>query len=385
MLDYYNLINPYLFLITLIFCYLILEELGWFTRISYNLIPLAEGNGYWLLLIMGISGGIITLGLGNSGSILIWTPIVIKTLKLINFSPKKIILYLIATGLMADVFSPFLPWSNSINYLTITQLNLNPLRYILVMLPLIWIIVLSSIAIFGLYFYPYIPPRYLQIVPKKELFLISNPLYLGGFWVLFSLMISQWFNFSWGLIFVWLCLIILGIIQRWNHPDRRFSFNQKILKQFPFFSIIYSIALFGIIFILSPIINLTYWLSLGLNIIANFGLTSVTIATGFWGMLSSNLTHNLPTIINHIQALQQSTITDNLLKQGIIYGSIIGCTLGAKITPIGSLSTLLWLKILKNNGLKLNFRQYVRVHVIIIIPLLFISLLSATLWLPWLQ
>jgi arsenical pump membrane protein len=386
MLDYYSLIDPYLFLITLIFCYLILEELGWFTRIAYNLIPLAEGNGYWLLVILGIIGGIMTLAFGNSGSILLWTPIVIKTLKLINFSPKKILLYLIATGLMADVFSPFLPWSNPINYLTITGLNINPGRYILVMLPLIWIIVLSSMAIFGLCFYPYIPPRYLQTIPKQNLFIISDSLYYGGLWVLSSVMISQWFNFSWGLMVTWLGLILLTILQRWHQPKSKFIlFNREVIKRFPLFSIIYSIVLLIVsLMLMVKITEINQLLSLFFNFITNWGLTFTTIITGFLGMILSSLTHNMPTMINFLNALQQTTINDNLLQQGIIYGSIIGSTLGAKLTPIGSISTLIWLKILKNHNLKLNLSQYIRIHSIIIIPLLFISLLSLTVWLPWL-
>ena len=68
----------------------------------------------------------------------------------------------------------------------------------------------------------------------------------------------------------------------------------------------------------------------------------------------------------------------------MIYGNLIGCNLGAKITPLGSLSTLLWLNVLAPRGLQISWVYYIRLTFMLTMPVLFVSLLSLAIWLPWL-
>jgi arsenical pump membrane protein len=94
--------------------------------------------------------------------------------------------------------------------------------------------------------------------------------------------------------------------------------------------------------------------------------------------------NNLPTVLINALAIQDARGIEPAVREVMVYANVIGCNIGAKITPIGSLSTLLWLDVLRRKGLRISWGEYVRIALILTIPVLFVSLLSLAIWLPWL-
>jgi arsenical pump membrane protein len=94
-------------------------------------------------------------------------------------------------------------------------------------------------------------------------------------------------------------------------------------------------------------------------------LTAITtIAVG--NALGSNLINNWSMMMVSVSSLG---VVNPLPTPGFIYAAILGADLGPNLTIVGSLSSMLWLVILRQRGLDIRPRQYFRVG-LILTPLL---------------
>ncbi|NEP74578.1 MAG: arsenic transporter [Okeania sp. SIO2G4] len=394
------LVNTTFTLLALITISWILQQKGVFRWFGFHIANWNLGSGKLLFVTLLILVALVSAIFTNYGSTLLFLPIVIEALILLKFTPTEILPFLIACGLVTDISSLPFSISNSVNYIAASTYNISFDSYIIVMLPITFVTITISIIILFFYFWSDIPRKYknfrfrknhleralpaVSIKPKVSLELAEenqnkHNLYLQSEELLESeknhkILVDAWQN---------------------NYRFQDFISQTKFLTNYcfslfklifyPFLPVILFIwAMYIIVFSLSNY-GLTDVIKSLLVQISGWGFSLAIIATGFLSAFISAVCNNLPSSLINILTIKTAPIIDSNISEAMVYATIIGCVVGAKITPIGSLSTLCWFYMMKQHGFQISWKNYCGISLAIILPILFISLLSLIIWLPGMQ
>ncbi|OXR50090.1 arsenical efflux pump membrane protein ArsB [Pusillimonas sp. T2] len=356
---------------------LLLDAAGFFEWAALHMARRGRGNGRYLFVLMVLLGAVVTAFFNNDGAALILTPIVVAMLMALGFSPAATLAYVMAAGFIADAASLPLVVSNLVNIVSADYFNIGFGRYASVMVPVNVVSVTASLIVLMLVFRKDIPRQYdLAHLQPPASVVRDRPVFMAGWLVLALLLVGFFWLEPLGVpvsavAAVGACLLLL-VAGRSPVISTR-----HVLRTAPWHIVVFSMGMYLVVYGLRNA-GLTQWLTDALNMLAGQGLWAATLGTGLLSAVLSALMNNLPTVLIGALSIDASQ-AQGAIREAMVFANVVGSDLGPKMTPIGSLATLLWLHVLARRGVLISWGYYFRVGVVLTAPVLLVTLAALAL------
>ncbi|WP_095144461.1 arsenic transporter [Pseudomonas sp. Irchel s3b6] len=363
--------------VALIIISLLLDEAGLFAWAALHVARWGRGSGRKLFAYMVLLGALVAALFANDGAALILTPIVMSMLLALRFSPVATLAFVMGAGFIADTASLPLVVSNLVNIVSADFFHIGFNRYAAVMVPVNLVAVAATLAVLLWFFRRDIPARYdPHQLDEPKTAIHDKATFFAGWGVLAILLLGCFALEPLGIpisAISALCAALLLMIAGRGH---RIS-TRKVMKGAPWHIVIFSLGMYLVVYGLRNA-GLTAQLAGWLDVFAQYGVWGAAMGTGLLTALLSSIMNNLPTVLIGALSIDASQAT-GVVKEAMIYANVIGSDLGPKITPIGSLATLLWLHVLQRKGIRIGWGYYFKVGIVLTLPVLLVTLAALAL------
>ncbi len=348
---------------------MVLDEIGFFEWAAIKMTRLSRGSGNLMFVNILLLGAFVAALFANDGAALILTPILLANMRYLNMDKRAIFAFLLAGGFIGDSASNPLVISNLTNIVTADYFKIGFFEYAKAMFLPNLLSIIASVAILWLFFRKSIPkqididslPKASTVIKNQTMFKLSW-LFLGL--LLIGYFIGDLYHIPVSVFALGGALIFLAIAAKYKAVKPLMT-----LKIAPWQVVWFSIGLYVVIYglknagLTDEIASILLWLKAQ-------GHSAYVIGTGFVSAILSAIMNNMPTIM--VMDIAVDKINDSFLA----YANILGANLGPKMTPIGSLATLLWLHVLEKKGVKIGWGEYMKIGLVVTPPVLFIALLG---------
>lgn len=356
---------------------LLLDKAGFFEWAALHVARWGGGHGRRLFLLLVLLGAAVAALFANDGAALILTPIVVAMLAALRFPPKATLAFVMAAGFIADTASLPLVVSNLVNIVSSDYFDIGFARYASVMGPVNLVSVAATLAALAWFFRKEIPAHYdVTQLRRPEDAIHDRATFFAGWWVLALLLVGFFWLDQAGIpisaVAAAGAVLLLAVAARGHRISTR-----AVLRGAPWQVVVFSLGMYLVVYGLRNA-GLTGYLTALLDRCAEHGVWGAALGTGFITAILSSVMNNMPTVLVGALAIDASS-AQGVVREAMIYANVIGADLGPKITPIGSLATLLWLHVLASKDIRISWGYYFRVGIVLTLPILLVTLCALAL------
>ncbi|WP_424688357.1 arsenic transporter [Halarcobacter ebronensis] len=348
---------------------MVLDEIGFFEWCAIKMAKLSRGNGHLMFVYALLLGSFVSALFANDGAALILTPILLAKMRILKLNAKTILAFLLAGGFISDSASLPFVFSNLTNIVTANYFDIGFLEYLSKMFVPYVVSTVVTISFLWVFLRKDIPKEIDVSLLKNPDEVLKNKTLFKFSWVFLALLLVGYFvGDSYDLpvsVFALGGGLIFLAIASYTKSARAWL----TIKTAPWQVVWFSIGLYIVVYGLKNA-GLTDYLASILQDLVQRGDVIAILGTGFISAFLSAIMNNMPTVM-----IMDIALTD-IPNETLAYANIIGCNLGPKMTPFGSLATLLWLHVLSQKGVKIGFWQYSKFGLIVTPPILFVVLLT---------
>lgn len=373
----------------------ILESFGFFHWTAARLAEIAKGSGYRLYWCIQLLCFVMTLLFNNDGSILITTPILILLLRKLKLKHHEQIPYLLSGALIATGSSTPIGVSNITNLIALnivhmtlykhTEMMFVPGTVGLLFMSLLMFIILKkrlprnipnqALELEESFFKENFHPVNGELIfdTKRERAGFMFRILAFVFLIRYLIFVASYLSVPYQIVAVLGSCVLLA--WRWYYLQTN---PVDVIVKTPWHILLFAFSMYVIIYGLNNV-GLTNFLVKACKPIVNQGLFNASFLMGGLISLMSNLFNNHP-------ALMIGTITltnmglDSITLKTIYLANIIGSDIGSLLLPIGTLASLMWMYILRNNKIKVTWKDYISVTIRVIPITVVVTLLLLFYW-----
>ncbi len=372
--------NATLTLIALVVISLVLSDAGFFKYLASRVANFCGASTLRLFITLQLLTALTAAIFANDGAALILTPVVLDLLVVTDISISAQSAFVFAVGFVADATSLPFVISNLTNIITSDYFHLTFNAYAAKMVIVDLATLAATLAVTTLIFKRKLPTRYSLIdqsppkshIKDRTLFRTGNIVLVVTFLAYFGLANTK---VPVSVVTSIAALLLLVLASR-NKASGGFNlqYPKKVVREAPWQIIIFSLAMYLVVFAL---VHAGYANSLG-NLFAHFakgGRVSLSLGVGSTVAIISSIANNLPTVLIGSISISSAHLSHHYTTVAAL-ANVVGTDLGPKITPIGSLATLIWLEILAKRSIHITWWEYFKFGIVMTTPVLLVALLS---------